>query len=264
MTWRLSAEAFWSKIRAMGAKGRRFASAISRMNLAGPNWLRMDLAELLPMAREWLSRQSLNRLGESGTLGGVKAWSGWARVSALLSVFALVLSVGYGVLASGVQHQLKETQAEIAALREQYIQSAAREAALPAYRKRVSLMQAQFSTMVDLIPASLEITQILGQISQASQAAGLRMLWFKPGIETPGDGFGVIPVDLRLSGSYHDIGRFLAAVSNMQHLLTVDLKIEPDAGSMAGQLLLTATVKAYRGNPVRDTEPRKVGLDDGR
>lgn len=237
------------RMRGLWVRVRKLPEGRRQKVRTGTHWLRTDLSELMPLLKEWVHTTSLQSLRESLALDDISSWPRWIKLSTWCAVFALVFSAGLMVLGNGMRQELKAKQSEIEALRVQYAQSLARSTTLPAYRQRVDMMETQFSDMVDVIPSSLEMTQILDQISVASQAGGLRILSFKPGSETRGEGFSVVPVDMRLSGEFHGIGRFLEAVSHMKHLLTVDLQIEPETKSANGQLILTASVKAYRGEP---------------
>lgn len=239
---------------------RKLSKDRHQVSATGINWLSMDLSELMPLLKAWMHSRSIQRLGENFAIQEVGSWPPWIKFSALLAAFVLAFSVGVGVLGQGTRQELKAKDAEIEALRSQYTQLLIRSSTLHSYRQRVVMMDTQFSEMVDMIPSSLEMAQILDQVSAASQAGGIRILSFKPGTETRGDGFSVIPVEIRLSGEFHGIGRFLEAVSHMTHLLTVDLQIEPDPNAVNGQLILAARVQAYRGERAQAPVPAPVSL----
>lgn len=219
-------------------------------------WLSMDLGELgrrlrsalqeRPASGKWLDIREMR----------VSDWPAAWRWAMLSAVFVVIFGVTALFFWSALWQQLAQQKQEVEALKARYLQVAVQSGLKPRYEQRLAQIEAQFGGMLEMIPASLETVQVLQQIARAAQASGLRLQWFKPLAEVQEDAYVILPVDVRLVGSYHAVGRFLEAVSRMKHLITVDVLLET-ADSAPGQLVLATKIRAYRGDP--DASGQKIG-----
>ncbi len=96
--------------------------------------------------------------------------------------------------------------------------------------------------------------ELLIDISQTAQSAGLETDVFQPGPETPKDFYAEKPITLRLTGTYHQFGTFISGVASLPRVVILtlhDVSLTPKAPTKAGtsgsgQLVLQGTVKTYR------------------
>jgi len=117
--------------------------------------------------------------------------------------------------------------------------------ALPTYQDQVDLILAQFGTLLDTVPESLEPVHVLTLLNQAAKTSGVYLEQFRPMPEESQGYYAVLPIEIRLRGDYHALAMFMEQVSRMQHLITVDLAILPSA-QHENQLVLASLLKAYR------------------
>lgn len=215
------------------------------------HWLSMDIREL---GRQFQKHRCRSRALESALSGqqlrNIAQWSPVIRWTVLVSAFVLVFGCAALLMWSDPLRRLDAKTEEAEVLKIRFAQLAAQSMMATLYEQRVGEIEAQFGDLLEMIPASLEAVQVLHQLSQAARESGLRLQWFKPAPEIPGDAYVVLPVDVRLIGNYHAVGRFLDAVSRMKHLITVDVILEA-ADAAPGQLVLATQVKAYRGDGAR-------------
>jgi type IV pilus assembly protein PilO len=66
-------------------------------------------------------------------------------------------------------------------------------------------------------------------------------------VETTEDYYAILPIEIRLTGDFHGLGKFMEKVSRMQHLITVDVSIVPSS-THENQLVMASLLKAYRNN----------------
>lgn len=213
-------------------------------------WLSMDLGELgrrlmaelkeKPMPKRWTGMKEM-RAGD---------WPDALRWVILTVAFVTVLGIAALLLWSTPWQQLTQQTQEIELLKARYLQVALQSGMKPRYEQQLEQIEAQFGEMLEMIPASLETVQVLDQVSRAAQTSGLRLQGFKPAAEVQEDAYVILPVDIRLTGNYHAVGRFLEAVSRMKHLITVDVRLEA-MDSAPGQLALATRIRAYRGDMAR-------------
>jgi len=95
--------------------------------------------------------------------------------------------------------------------------------------------------------------ELLIDISQTAQAAGLESDLFQPGPETPKDFYAERPIALKFTGTYHQFGTFISGVASLPRVVILtlhDVSLTPKSadkdGTSNGQLVLQGTVKTYR------------------
>ena len=79
-----------------------------------------------------------------------------------------------------------------------------------------------FKETANLLPKSKEIPALLRNISDLGKGSGLEFVSFKPNPEIPKDFYSEIPVDIMISGPYHNVGYFLDLVSKLERIVTVN------------------------------------------
>lgn len=248
-------------LRKLRERTARWFSAMSRLRLRSwrglpvsivdlKRWLKMDLGELNRQLQGALHKSWAQEWSTSGQIRNIAQWSPMIRGMVLGAAFLFVFGCTAFVLWAEPLQRLDGQAHEANVLKIRYVRLAEQSKMLPDYEQQVAQIEAQFGDMLEMIPASLESVQVLQQISRAARESGLRLQWFKPAPEIPEDAYVILPVDIRLAGSYHAVGRFLDAVSRMKHLITVDVMLEA-LDTAPGQLVLATRIKAYRGDGAR-------------
>jgi type IV pilus assembly protein PilO len=102
--------------------------------------------------------------------------------------------------------------------------------------------------MLRQLPGKTEIPNLLVDISQTGLAAGLQEELFQPLDEDRRDFYAEKPIKIRLSGSYHEFGRFVSEIAALPRIVTLhDLEITPKGKDPAfDELVLNVTAKTYR------------------
>lgn len=150
------------------------------------------------------------------------------------------------------QAQEKETE-----LRSQFEAKQSKAANLDAYRQQLAEMQESFGAMLRQLPDKTEVASLLVDVSQTGLANGLKFELFQPREELVKEFYAELPIDIRVTGNYHDFGRFISGLAALPRIVTVhDVKIIAAAVKSATeakktpnpipQLTLEATVKTYR------------------
>lgn len=226
----------------------------------GLDWrvlFRMDLSDAIAAIYE-----NFKKTGQKGNfqLKAIEFWPLWFRFSLLLSVIVL----GMGLIAlptwSIALNELRQQDMESEILKSRYKHLTSEANLLDQYRERVAVLDGRFGEMLEMIPAELEMVQVLNQFSRISRDSGMQLELFKPEAELREESYAILPVNMKLSGSFAGAARFLEAVSSMKHLVTVDVLLE-SSGVAPGSVLLTAKIKAYRGDSTRDfgSELKEMG-----
>jgi type IV pilus assembly protein PilO len=88
---------------------------------------------------------------------------------------------------------------------------------------------------------------LLSDINQAGLGRGLQFELFRPGQVQIKDYYAELPIAVRVSGRYHDIGAFAADVANLSRIVTLqNLAITPMGKDATGSLAMEATARTYR------------------
>ena len=115
---------------------------------------------------------------------------------------------------------------------------------LPEYKRQLSEIDRQFGALLKQLPNRSEIESLLADINQAGLGRGLQFELFKPGAEAMKDFYAELPIAVRVTGIYHDLGEFVSDVAQMPRIVTLnDIAIEAQKD---GALKFDATAVTYR------------------
>lgn len=177
-------------------------------------------------------------------------WPFGVRIGAVVLLFVIAASAGYYFAVWKSQRPLlleergKETELWST------LEAKARKAAnLQAYKDQLEEMEKSFGAMLRQLPNKTEVPNLLVDISQTGLAAGLEEKLFQPQGENRKDFYAELPISIRLTGGYHEMGNFAAGIAALPRIVTLhNIEITP-AGreiGMAGDLVLNVTAKTYR------------------
>jgi type IV pilus assembly protein PilO len=178
----------------------------------------------------------------------IGTWPLPARIAAILLVCAAVLFAGYWFDTKEQIQVLERAQAKETDLKKDYEKKQADAANLEAYRQQMAEMEKTFGTLLLKLPSKTEIAELLVDISRVGLDAGLEFELFKPGNEKRKDFYAEFPINLRVKGTYHQLGNFVSGVAALPRIVTIhDLKISPSKGKDSkGELVMSATANTYR------------------
>ncbi len=119
---------------------------------------------------------------------------------------------------------------------------------LPKFRQETEEMKAKRQVALQQLPNKNDIDKLLKDISYHAIESGLEILLFKPEKEVKKNFYAEIPVELKLSGTYHDFGLFFEKIANLSRIVNVaDLeiqKIKEKSKEKSVRNLLEASCKA--------------------
>ena len=116
---------------------------------------------------------------------------------------------------------------------------------LPAYQKQLEDIEKSFGALLKQLPGKAEMDALLTDINQAGLGRGLQFELFRPALaETRRDFYAELPITIRITGNYHDIGAFASDIGKLSRIVTLnDIGLAPAA---KGTLALDATAKTFR------------------
>ncbi len=124
---------------------------------------------------------------------------------------------------------------------------------LPRFQAEFAALHERYEMAAELLPTEKEMPGILRRITLAGQQCGIEFESFKPEAELVKDHYIEIPIQLHVRGGYHQVGQFLAEVSNMPRIMRVsNLQVTASTKSELDENLTTEarfTVTAFTLDP---------------
>lgn len=175
-------------------------------------------------------------------------WPLLPRLTAFAVVTAVAVALGWFLLLSDVQSSLDAVRAREPQLKQDYRSKLGQAINLPELRKQKSQVEEYVTQLEKQLPGKAEMDALLSDINQAGLGRGLQFELFRPGQVVIKDYYAELPISLRVSGRYHDIGAFAADVSNLSRIVTLhNLNVLMPTGKDAtGNLSMEATARTYR------------------
>jgi type IV pilus assembly protein PilO len=189
----------------------------------------------------------MNFLDELRTLDPKKPgnWPWPVKAGGLLLVFVVIQVAAYFLFWQSQSEEIENGRKEVEKQKEVFLEKKKLAVNLEAYKQqRVEIEQA-FGALLKQLPNKSEMDALLIDINQAGLGRGLAFDLFKPAEkETFSEFYAELPVQIRVTGNYHDLGAFASDVAKMPRIvLLTDLKIDPPKD---GLLTMEAVAKTYR------------------
>jgi len=142
---------------------------------------------------------------------------------------------------------LERSQREEQELRAAFEDKQRRAANFDAYRAQLNEIERDFGAMLRQLPGRTEVPNLLVDISQTGLSAGLEEQLFQPMGEIQREFYAELPIKIRLSGSYHELGSFVSGIAGLPRIVTLhDIAIGPVDSEVFDELILDVTAKTYR------------------
>lgn len=176
----------------------------------------------------------------------------WPLVIKLLMVLLLcgaVVAAGYFLDVKEQYAQLEGIKRTETDLKQDFEAKQAKAVNLQNYKQQLAEMEESFGAMLRQLPDKTEVADLLVDVSQTGLAAGLEFELFQPQAEVPKDFYAELPINIRVTGLYHEFGEFIGGLASLPRIVTIhDVKIKPRGKTKSENsgLELAATVKTYR------------------
>ena len=173
---------------------------------------------------------------------------GWPWPVKLLAIVAIFLAVILGGAVFDWQGQweiLDRAKTEETELKEAYLAKRRNAANLDILRQQLQDIEQSLGTLLKQLPSKSEMDALLIDINQAGLGRGLQFELFRPAAsETMTEFYAELPITVRVTGSYHDIGAFASDIAQLPRIVTLNnISIAPGT---KGDLVLDATAKTFR------------------
>lgn len=198
----------------------------------------MDLSKLNEID---LSNIDINDIKKIGSAPGIVK-------GILILVLCLILG-GAGIFFDTNKQldELDKKAKEELSLRTTFDEKQSKAANLEAYSQQLDEMKKSFGALLRQLPNKTEIESLLTDISQTGIASGLEIEYFKPEGLSPKEFYAEFPIKLRVTGRYHQFGKFVSGVAALPRIVTmrdISIKKAKDSGVLL-QMEVTAVTYQY-------------------
>ena len=175
-------------------------------------------------------------------------WPLVVHASAVGACFvAAVCVLGYLFVVNTQWPELDQARKKQDDLWNQFEQRQRKAANFEAYKAQLKEMEKSFGAMLRQLPGKTEVPSLLVDISQTGLAAGLEEKLFQPGPEVKKEFYAELPIKIRLTGNYHELGNFVSGIAALPRIVTLhDIEIKPAEKDSYDNLVLDVTAKTYR------------------
>jgi len=171
-------------------------------------------------------------------------WPLLPKILILIALFGVIIIGGFLLDWREQWDTLEIAQLEETRLKDQYGQKKAKAINFELYVQQLNEVEQSFGALVKQLPNRSEIDALLTDINQAGLGRGLQFELFRPAVqERMADFYAELPIKIKITGSYHDMGAFASDVAQLPRIVTLnDIAIANEKGVLS----LDAEAKTFR------------------
>ncbi len=205
--------------------------------MANPN---IDINALFAKAQDQFRGLNTNEPGQ---------WPLLPKVATFVAAAVVLITLGWIGVLSGQSDELQAERDREPTLKQEYSSKVAQAVNLGELRKQRIQVEEYVQQLEKQLPGKADMDALLSDINQAGLGRGLDFDLFRPGQVSVKDYYAELPISIRVTGRYHDIGAFTADIANLSRIVTLhNLVISPGGNGKdaQGNLSMEATARTYR------------------
>jgi type IV pilus assembly protein PilO len=172
------------------------------------------------------------------------SWPIVPRILLCLAVMAAIVVALWFAWLRGVDEELQNEEKKELALRDDYKKKLTQAINLDALKKQREQVQQYVTQLEKQLPSKAEMDALLSDINQAGLGRSLAFELFRPGQVSVREYYAELPIAIKVTGRFHDIGSFASDIANLSRIVTLNnLSIAPGKD---GTLVMEATAKTFR------------------
>lgn len=173
-------------------------------------------------------------------------WPTPVKVIVALILAGLIAGGGYWFFIKDQYAQLERVQQTEQKLRKEYESKAYQVANLEVFKAQMAEMEETFGALVRQLPSETEVPGLLEDITNTATGNGLTLQEVKLQAERKRDFYAELPINIRVTGSYHELASFVSSVASLPRIVTLhDLTIKPTGGE-GDRLEMQVVARTYR------------------
>jgi len=173
-------------------------------------------------------------------------WPAPIKAIVVLIIFALIAGGGYWFFVKDQYAQLERVEKTEQELRKKYEEKAYQVANLEVFKAQMAEMEETFGALVRQLPSETEVPGLLEDITNTALGNGLSLQEVALQPEQRRDFYSELPINIRVTGSYHELASFVSSVASLPRIVTLhDLTIKPTGGD-GERLDMQVVARTYR------------------
>lgn len=174
-------------------------------------------------------------------------WPPFPRALLCGLIVVIVVTLAWFAKLTDYQAELETEQTKEVALREDFQKKLQKAVSLEALKKQREQVQLYVIQLEKQLPSKAEMAALLSDINQAGLGRSLQFDLFKPAQVVVKDYYAELPISIRVTGKYHDMGAFASDVAHLSRIVTLnDIAIAPSQGKEGSGLSMNATARTFR------------------
>ncbi|HED15163.1 MAG TPA: pilus assembly protein PilO [Gammaproteobacteria bacterium] len=178
-------------------------------------------------------------------IGNIGTWPTAVKVALIIIVSAAVAVAGFFLDVQNQIDKLERAERSEITLKQEFETKQSKAVNLEAYKQQLKEIEESFGAMLRQLPSKTEVEGLLVDISQTGLASGIEFQLFKPQGERFIDFYAELPIQMKMTGDYHEFGSFVSGVAALPRIVTLhDISITKD--KTTSKLVMEVTAKTYR------------------
>ncbi|MDB5811094.1 MAG: pilus assembly protein PilO [Betaproteobacteria bacterium] len=176
----------------------------------------------------------------------IGSWPALPKLALLVLAFVGCIVAGYFLDWQGQLEAIDASVKKEQTLRSTFLEKKKQAIDLEAYRKQLADIEKSFGTLLKQLPSKSEMEALLTDINQAGLGRGLQFELFKPAAsEAISEFYAELPINIRVTGSYHDMGAFASDISKLSRIVLLN-DVSLALNVKDSNLSMDAIAKTYR------------------
>lgn len=172
-------------------------------------------------------------------------WPVSVKITVIVLLSAAVAGLWFYFDTKDQLAQLETVRKKESELKQTFARKQKKAANLEEYKQQLAEMEKTFGDMLRQLPNKAEVPALLIDVSQTGLASGLEFELFQPQGEVKKDFYAELPIKVRVTGNYDQLGAFVSGLASLPRIVTVhEVAIEPVKDS--DRLVMNAVIKTYR------------------
>jgi type IV pilus assembly protein PilO len=172
-------------------------------------------------------------------------WHAAPKIVVLLAILVGIPVGGFFGINQGQLEELEQGRLKEGKLKDEYVNKKKQSINLDLHRQQLREIDTQFGALLKQLPNKSQMDALLVDINQAGLGRGLQFELFKPAAnETRREFYAELPIQVRVTGTYHDMGAFASDVGQLSRIVTLNDVVV--IASKDGNLIMDATARTFR------------------
>ena len=189
----------------------------------------------------------------------------WPILPRTLLCMGIALGVAillWFVWLSDFEQELQAEQAQEVTLRADYQKKLLKAVSLEELKKQREQVQQYVLQLEKQLPSKAEMAALLSDINQAGLGRSLQFDLFRPGQIVVRDYYAELPIAVRVTGKYHNMGAFASDIAHLSRIVTLNnLSIAPAAKDSGGNLTMDATARTFRYLDLEEVQAQRKATE---